>query len=241
MQLDDRVAIVTGGGGAIGRAICQGLAREGAKVAVCDLDPAAARETVSLVGAPAVAIQADVSRPEDAGRMVKEAVGHFGRLDILVNNAGICPRTPVLEMDVAEWDRVLATNLRSVFLCSKAAAQVMKAQGGGKIVNVTSGRGVSGMNGSAHYAASKGGVSGFTRSMGLEWAQYGINVNAVGPGITDTPLVRAIHTEEQLKERAAAQPEKRLGEPEDVVGAVIFLCSNASQSMYGQIIYMKTP
>ncbi len=241
MQLDGRVAIVTGGGGAIGRAICQGLAREGAKVAVCDLDPAAARETVSLLGAPAVAIQADVSRPEDAGRMVKEAVGHFGRLDILVNNAGICPRTPVLEMDVAEWDRVLATNLRSVFLCSKAAAQIMKAQGGGKIVNVTSGRGVSGMNGSAHYAASKGGVSGFTRSMGMEWAQYGINVNAVGPGITDTPLVRAIHTEEQLKERAAAQPEKRLGEPEDVVGAVIFLCSNASESMYGQIIYMKTP
>lgn len=241
MQLPDRVAIVTGGGSGIGRAISRGLSREGAKVAVCDLNLAAAKETAAALGSPAVAIKADVSRPEDVDRMVKEAMAQFGRLDILVNNAGICPRTPVLEMDVEEWDRVLATNLRSVFLCCKAAAQVMKAQGGGKIINVTSGRGIVGMSGSAHYAASKGGVTGFTRTMGLEWAQYGIHVNAVGPGITDTPLVRAIHTEEQLKQRASIQPDKRLGSPEDVVGAVIFLCSDASDAMYGQIIYIKTP
>ena len=241
MQLTDKVAIVTGGGGAIGRAISQGLAREGAKVVVCDLDLAAAQDTVSLLGPLAVGLQADVSQPADADRMVKEAVRLFGRLDILVNNAGICPRSPVLEMDVAEWDRVLATNLRGMFLCCQAAGRVMRDQGGGKIVNITSGRGVVGMNGSAHYAASKGGVNGLTRTLGLEWAQYGINVNAVGPGITDTPLVRAIHTEEQLTARAAIQPEKRLGQPEDVVGAVIFLCNDASNPMYGQIIYMKTP
>ena len=241
MQLTDKVAIVTGGGGAIGRAISRGLAREGAKVVVCDLDLAAAQDTVSLLGPLAVGLQADVSHPADADRMVKEAVRLFGRLDILVNNAGICPRSPVLEMDVAEWDRVLATNLRGMFLCCQAAGRVMRDQGGGKIVNITSGRGVVGMNGSAHYAASKGGVNGLTRTLGLEWAQYGINVNAVGPGITDTPLVRAIHTEEQLTARAAIQPEKRLGQPEDVVGAVIFLCNDASNPMYGQIIYMKTP
>src|SRR3990170_5654266 len=138
MQLGDRVAIVTGGGGAIGRAISRGLAREGAKVVVCDLDLAAAQETSSLLGLPAVALQADVSHPADADRMVKEAVRLFGRLDILVNNAGICPRSPVLEMDVAEWDRVLATNLRGMFLCCQAAGRVMRDQGGGKIVNITS-------------------------------------------------------------------------------------------------------
>ena len=117
----------------------------------------------------------------------------------------------------------------------------MKAQAGGKIVNVTSGRGVSGMKGGAHYSASKGGINGFTRSAWMEWAQYGINVNAVAPGITDTPMPRAIHTEEELKALAAAQPEKRLGQPEELVGVVVFLCSEASKSMYGQIIYMKTP
>lgn len=241
MQLDGRVAIVTGGGGAIGRAICLGLAREGAKVAVSDLNLAAAQETATLLGAPAIALQSDVSKEEDAGSMVEETLRHFGGLNILVNNAGICPRTPVLEMGADEWDRVLGTNLRSVFLCSKAAAKVMKSTGGGKIVNISSGRGVSGMNESAHYSASKGGINGFTRSMGMEWAKYGINVNAVGPGITDTPLVRAIHTEKELEARAGVQPEKRLGQPEDVVGAVIFLCSEASKAMYGQIIYMKTP
>lgn len=241
MQLDGRVAIVTGGGGAIGRAICLGLAREGAKVAVSDLNLTAAQETAARLGSPAIALQADVSKEEDVDRMVDETVRHFGGLNILVNNAGICPRTPVLEMGADEWDRVLGTNLRSVFLCSKAAAKVMKSTGGGKIVNISSGRGISGMKWSAHYASSKGGINGFTRTLGMEWAEYGINVNAVGPGITDTPLVRAIHTEKELEARAGIQPEKRLGQPEDVVGAVIFLCSEASKAMYGQIIYMKTP
>lgn len=241
MQLADRVAIVTGGGGAIGQAISMGIAREGGRVAICDLNLEAAQRTASLLGPSALAIQADVSEALDVSRMVGETVRHFGRLDILINDAGICPHTPTLEMAVEEWDRVLAVNLRSMFLCSKAAAEVMKRQGGGRIVNVTSGRGVTGMNGSAHYAASKGGVNGLTRSLGMEWAPFKINVNAVGPGITDTPLVRAIHTEEQLLERAAIQPEKHLGRPEDVVGAVIFLCSEASKAMFGQIVYMKTP
>ncbi len=117
----------------------------------------------------------------------------------------------------------------------------MKEQGGGKIVSITSGRGVTGMEGAAHYSASKGGINGFTRSMGLEWARYGINVNAVGPAITDTPMVRAIFTDDQLKPWIDGQAEKRLSQPEDVVGAVLFLCSEASKAMYGQIIYMKTP
>ena len=241
MQLVNKTAIVTGGGGAIGQAICLGLAREGAKVAACDLNITAAQRTESLLGPTGLAIQADVSRPEDVSRMVDETLRKFGRLDILVNGAGILRRTPTLEMDVAEWDLVIAVNLRSMFLCCKAAALVMKEQGGGKIVNVTSGRGVTGMNGSVHYSASKGGVNGLTRSLGMEWAPYNINVNAVGPGITDTPLMRGVHTEEQMQARAAIQPNKRISKPEDVVGAVIYLCSNASETMYGQIIYMRTP
>ncbi len=241
MQLVGKTAIVTGGGGAIGQAISLGLAREGAKVAACDLDTTAAQRTASLLGPTGLAIQADVSKPEDVSRMVDEAVRKFGRLDILVNGAGILRRTPTLEMDVAEWDLVIAVNLRSMFLCCKAAALVMREQGGGKIVNVTSGRGVTGMNGSVHYSASKGGVNGLTRSLGMEWAPYNINVNAVGPGITDTPLMRNVHTEEQMKARAAVQPNKRISQPEDVVGAVIYLCSDASETMYGQIIYMRTP
>lgn len=241
MQLVGKTAIVTGGGGAIGQAISLGLAREGVKVAACDLDTTAAQRTASLLGPTGLAIQADVSKPEDVSRMVDEAVRKFGRLDILVNGAGILRRTPTLEMDVAEWDLVIAVNLRSMFLCCKAAALVMREQGGGKIVNVTSGRGVTGMNGSVHYSASKGGVNGLTRSLGMEWAPYNINVNAVGPGITDTPLMRNVHTEEQMKARAAVQPNKRISQPEDVVGAVIYLCSDASETMYGQIIYMRTP
>lgn len=241
MQLAGKVAIVTGGGGAIGQAISLGLAREGARVAASDLNLTAAQRTLSLLGPEALALQADVSKPEDVSRMMGEVVGHFGRLDILVNGAGILLRTPTMEMDVEEWDRVLAVNLRSMFLCCKEAALIMKGQGGGKIVNVTSGRGVTGMNGSVHYSASKGGVNGLTRSLGLEWAPYHINVNAVGPGITDTPLMRGVHTEEQMKARAAAQPDKRMGQPEDVVGAVLYLCSDVSKAMFGQIIYMKTP
>ncbi len=241
MQLVDKVALVTGAGGAIGQAISLGLAREGAKVAVSDVDLTAAQRTVSLVGPNSIAIQADVSKPEDVSRMMEETVRRFGRLDILVNNAGICPRKPVMEMELDEWERVIAVNLRSMFLCCKAAGLIMKEQGGGKIVNVTSGRGQSGMNGAAHYAASKGGVTALTRTLGMEWSPLKINVNAVGPGMTLSPMTKAIFTPEQLKERAAQTPEKRLGEPEDVVGAVVYLASDASKAMYGQIIYMKTP
>ncbi|MDO8689366.1 MAG: SDR family oxidoreductase [Dehalococcoidia bacterium] len=240
-ELAGKVAIVTGGGGAIGRAICLGLAREGARVVACDLDQDKARETASLLGPTALALQTDVSRGQDVDRLMEETVRHFGRLDILVNNAGICPRTPVLDMDEEEWDLVLDTNLRSVFLCSRGAARIMKPQGGGRIVNITSGRGVTGRNGAAHYAASKGGINGFTRSLGMEWAPYGINVNALAPGRTDTPMLRAGLSEQAIEALASAPPDKRVGQPEDVVGTVIYLCSEASQTMYGQIIYMKTP
>lgn len=241
MQFANKVAIVTGGASGIGRAICQGLAREGAKVVVCDLNLQGAEETVSLLGTEALALKADVSQSEDVARVVEETVRRFGRLDILINNAGISPRTAVLEMDEAEWDRVMATNLKSMFLCSKAAAHVMKAQGGGKIVNISSGRGVTGFERGAHYAASKAGVNGLTRSLGLEWARYNINVNAVSPGSTDTPLRRATLTPEELQTRAASRPGDPVTSPEGVVGPVLFLCSQASKVMNGQIIFMKTP
>lgn len=241
MQLTDKVAIVTGGGSGIGRAISLGLAREGANVAVCDINQPTAQETAALIGPPSIAIQADVSSPDDADRMVAEAIRQFGRLDILVNVAGIVPHSPVLEMPVEEWDRVMAVNLRGVFLCTRAAARVMKAQGAGKIVSISSGRGFTGMNGGSHYAASKGGVNAFTASMGLELGPLGINVNAVCPGMTATARTTGHRTEEEMRELLAAPPNKRIGQPEDAVGPVVFLCSDASKTMFGQIIVMKTP
>ncbi len=240
-QLTDTVAIVTGGGGAIGRAISLGLAQEGARVVACDLDLGKAQETASLIGPPAIAIQADISRSPDVDRLVEETVRQFGRLDILVNNAGICPRTMAIDMEESEWDRVLDTNLKAVFLCSRAAARIMRGQGAGRIVNITSGRGVVGRVGAAHYAASKGGVNAFTRSLGMEWAPFGIHVNAVAPGVTDTPMLHGGRTEEGLKALREAPPDKRVGQPEDVVGPVLFLCGEASKTIYGQIVYMKTP
>lgn len=241
MQLAEKVAIVTGGGGGIGGAICLGLASEGAKVVVCGVHQASAQETATRIGAPSIAIQADVSSPEDVDRMVAETVRQFGRLDILVNVAGIHPSSSMLDMDVADWDRVMAVNLRGVFLCTRAAARVMKAQGGGKIVTISSGRGFAGMDGGSGYAASKGGVNAFTASMGMELGPYGINVNAVCPGKTVKPRVAGALTDEQMKQHLKDPPNKRIGQPEDAVGPVIFLCSDASKTMFGQIVVMKTP
>lgn len=241
MQLPDKIAIVTGGGSGIGRAISLGLAQEGARVAVCDINLETAQKTASAIGPAAVAIQADVSQEADADRMVAETVRRFGRLDILVNVAGIVPHSPVLDLPVEEWDRVMAVNLRGVFLCTRAAARVMKDQGGGKIVSISSGRGVTGMDEGSHYAASKGGINAFTASMGMELGPYGINVNAVCPGFTATARTLAHLTEEQLREHREAPPNKRAGEPEDAVGPVVFLCSEASKTMFGQILFIKTP
>ena len=242
-QLEGKLAIITGGGSGIGRALSLGLAQEGATVAVADIRLPAAQETATEIreqGGNAVTIEVDVARSESVDAMVRLALETSGHIDILVNCAGVYPRHSVVEMSEAEWRQVLDVNLTGTFLCCKAVADPMVAQGSGKIVNLVSGRGVTGAMNGAHYAASKGGLIAFTVSLGMELGPYGINVNAVAPGSTDTPMFRG--GESQPRQDTADTPvNKRLGQPQDLIGPVLFLVGEASRAMYGQVLFMKTP
>jgi NAD(P)-dependent dehydrogenase (short-subunit alcohol dehydrogenase family) len=229
-QLSGKVAIITGGGSGIGRALCRGLAREDATVIVCDVDRSAAE-----------AIAAEIAQHGGKSRAVAVDVSQAsGRIDILINAAGIWPRHPFLEVSEAEWRHVLDVNLTGTFLCCKAVAPQMIEQGGGKIVNFASGRGVAGAMNGVHYAASKGGIIALTVSLGMELGDYGINVNAVAPGGTETPLFRGGRPE-GWQPPASVPPNRRIEEPESVVGPVLFLVTDASKTMFGECIFMKAP
>jgi len=227
MQLEGKVAIVTGGGSGIGRAIAHGLAGEGVSVVVADLDgeraEAVAAELEEAEG-KAAAFAADVSQTEQVDAMVEEAVRRFGRLDIMVNNAGRAARGFVGEMTDETWDGVIAVNLRGTFLCSRAALRHMIPQRSGRIINTASGLGLRGFPGGAVYAASKAAIINFTRSLAQEVARYGIAVNAIAPGVTDTPLWRAFRSQAEIEE---ALKSGRVGQPEDFVPLVVFMCSEA--------------
>jgi len=246
MELVDKIALVTGASRGIGRAVAYALAKEGAHVVVNYLQSEAAAETlkeeIETLGRKALTVRADVARTEDVEQMVKAALDTFGRIDILVNNAGILPRILVTDMTDETWDRTLAVNLRGVFLCSRAVIRSMMEQKSGKIVSMTSGRGVAGQARGAHYSASKGGIIAFTKSLALEVAPYGINVNAVAPGPTNTDMWRAGGTKEEIEEKLKAPPlPSGIGKPEDVVAPVLFLLTKASKNVTGQVIFMKTP
>jgi len=236
MQLDGKVAIVTGGGSGIGRAIAHGLAREGAAVVVADIAGERAAEVVSelvAAGAQAIAVQTDVSQTAEADAMVDAAVARFARLDILVNNAGRAARGFVAEMTDEAWDDVIAVNLRGTFVCSRAALQQMIPQRSGRIINTASGLGLRGSPGGAVYGASKAAIINFTRSLAQEVARHRITVNAIAPGVTDTPLWRAFRSETDIEE---ALKSGRVGHPEDFVPLVAFLCSEAGGVHTGVMI-----
>jgi 3-oxoacyl-[acyl-carrier protein] reductase len=241
-QLDAKVAVITGGGSGIGRALCLGLAAEGANVVVCDLNEAAANETAARVSQAgrATAIAADVSKADQVAALVEGALAYAGQIDILVNAAGIWPRHPFLEVSEAEWRRVLDVNLTGTFLCCQAVAPHMIERGSGKIVNLASGRGVAGAMNGVHYAASKGGIIALTVSLGMELGDHGINVNAVAPGGTETPLFRGGRPE-GWQPPASVPPNRRIEEPKSVVGPVLFLVTDASKTMFGEVIFMKAP
>lgn len=237
MRMDGKVAIVTGSGRGLGRAIALALARSGARVVVSDVEEADAGETVRSIrdaGGTAELCLADVSSGEQVRALVQHAVSVFGRLDVLVNNAGRAGQMPFLNMSEEDWDRVLDTNLRGVFLCCRAAADQMVRQGsGGKIINVTSALGIKGAKSSAHYAASKGGVVALTRSLACELAPHRIEVMAAGPGQTDTPMWRSMYSrEEQALRKEAGQVQT----PEDFTNLVLFLASEAGNGWSGQVI-----
>ena len=238
VDLSDKVALVTGAGRGIGKAIAAALAGSGAVVAVNDIDAASAERTAGELGRGARAFPADVGDPGAAARLVEEVAARFGRLDILVNNAGIEPKAPVLDLSVADWQRTLDVNLSAAFYTSQAAGRIMRAAGGGAIVNIAS---IAGHNiplpNRSSYVASKAGLIGFTRECAREFAAYGIRVNAVCPGVIETEMTAESRSNAaQLEKWLADIPQGRLGQPPDVAGLVLFLCSDGAAYLTGQAI-----
>lgn len=235
MSVQNKVAIVTGAKHGIGRGIAIAMAEEGYAIAVADIDIAGCAETVSAVealGVKAIAIGCDVSKQADVVAMFQKTIEVFGKVDVLVNNAGVYPFVPVAQMTESDWDRVMNINLKSVFLCSQEAAKVLPEDG--RIVSVSSIASVVGFSGLAHYCASKSGINGFTRALALELAEKNITVNVVAPGAITTP--GATSTEEIQKQTIAGIPAARMGQPEDIANAVVFLASPKSSYITGQVI-----
>lgn len=241
-RLEGRVAIVTGSGQGIGKAIALGMAREAAAVVIAEINEAhasQAKSEVERLGGKASAISTDVSREESVNAMVEQSIKEFGRVDILVNNAGIYPVSPIEEMAEELWDRVIGTNLIGTFLCSKAVVPGFLKQRAGRIINMASGRALQGAVEGAHYAASKAGIIGFTKALALELAPHGVTVNAICPGVTDTAQPRGHRTEEELYAMAAKIPLGRIGQTEDLVGPAIFLASDAAKFVTGQMVIVN--
>ncbi len=247
LSLNNKAAIVTGGARGIGYGIAYRLAEAGAKVLIADIDEASAQQAAQELiakGMSAEALRVDISSEEDVISMVKYCKDKFGSLDILVNNAGIYPSTPIMQMSKDQFDKVIDVNLKSVFLTTKHAAEVMKEQGGGKIINISSIDALHpSMVGLAHYDASKHGVWGFTKNSALELAQYKITVNAIAPGGINTPgastASQGISAEQQAALAQAFMskiPLHRMGEPDDIGKVALFLASDMSNYMTGSQI-----
>lgn len=235
-----QVVVVTGGSRGIGRAVAIAFARQGAAVTVCYRSDRAAAEQLCReaedTGLRVTARQADVSVAAEAAALVQQTAAQAGRLDVLVNNAGVFVAQPVLEMSDEEWDRVLRTNLYSVFYCSRAALPPMIAQGSGSIINIASIAGKRGSYHHAHYAAAKGGVLAFTRSLAREVIGHGIHVNAVCPGRVATDLLLDGADEAEHARWRTDTPIRRIAAPEEIAAAVLFLASPAASYIVGETL-----
>lgn len=243
MRLKDKVAIVTGGGVGIGKAYAHGLAREGAKVVVADIQEAEARKVAADIeqnGGTALAVPVDVTSEEKVQAMAAATVKAYGRIDILVNNAGLysaLKKKSFMEIDSDEWDRVMAVNVKGLFHCVKAVYPAMKQQQKGKIINISSGTALSGSPFFLHYVSSKAGVIGFTRALAREVGNDNICVNSIMPGLTISGANQeGVMTAEQLADRRKRRSIQRDQYPQDLVGTVIFLASDDSDFMTGQSI-----
>lgn len=237
MLLKNKVAIITGAKQGIGFGIALAFAKEGCNVVISDIaqaDCEKAAKKLEKFGVKTLAIACDVSKKTEVDNLINKTVNKFGKLDILVNNAGIFPFVPFLEMTEVDWDKVIDINLKSIFLCSKTAINKMKA--GGKIVNISSIASLVGFEGLVHYCASKGGVNSMIRALALELADKKINVNAVAPGAIETPGATKSMTDDAKKASIATIPWKKMGTPDDIAQATLFLASDKANYITGQVL-----
>jgi 2-hydroxycyclohexanecarboxyl-CoA dehydrogenase len=242
MSLRGKNAIVTGAGSGLGQATAKRLAREGAAVAVWDINEAGARRTVDDIVAAdgrAIASRVDVSSRAQIDAGVQHAHAELGPVTILVNNAGMTGFVPFLEITEEAWDRMMMVNLKSMFMAAQAVLPDMLAAGWGRIINISSSSAQSGATRMAHYASSKGGVIAFTKSLAVEFAAQGITVNNVPPGFVDTPMLRAsdaLISAGSIEKTAASSPMKRAGRPEDIAAACAFLASEDAGYITGHTL-----
>lgn len=239
MRLKDKVTIVTGGGQGIGQTTCEIFAREGAKVVVADINDQAAHATaekITAAGGQALAVYVNVTEQASVDALVAKTLEWGGgRIDALINNAGITKDAQLVKMTEAQWDAVIAVNLKGVFLCGQAVAKVMREQGGGSIANATSIVGLYGNFGQSNYAATKGGVIAMTYTWSIELGPKGVRVNAIAPGFTETPMLESV-PEKVLDDIRGKTPLRRLAKPEDIANAYLFLASDESSFVTGQVI-----
>ncbi|MEY3954458.1 MAG: 3-oxoacyl-[acyl-carrier-protein] reductase FabG [Pseudomonadota bacterium] len=237
-RLQDKVSIITGGGQGIGRATSVKFAKEGSHVVVVDMRQESIDETVKLCqaeGVKAVGFVVDVTKRAQVDAMVKSVMEQFGRIDTLVNNAGITMDSRLVKMTEEQFDRVIDVNLKGVYNCAQAVAEIMLAQGKGSILNASSVVGVYGNFGQTNYAATKFGVIGFTKTWSRELGPKGVRVNAVAPGFIKTPMIATV-PDKVIEELAAKVPLKRLGEPEDIANVYAFLASDEAAYVNGIVI-----
>ena len=236
--LVDKVALVTGGGGGIGQAICKLFSAAGGQVVAGDIDVQRARQTAEALAAGGMAVQLDVSSGSSAQAAIEQVLERFGRLDILINNAGITRDNLLMRMREADWDAVLDINLKGVFNCCKAAIRPMIKARWGRIVNISSVVGITGNPGQANYSASKAGVIGLTKTLARELASRKITVNAVAPGFIDTEMTARLSPEAR-QAMLSQVPLGRAGTPEEVASVVLFLASEQAAYITGQVIQIN--
>ena len=240
--VNNQIAVVTGGGGGIGGAIVRRFSREGAKVAIVDVDDAAAKARVDEVeagGGSAIVIVANVTNKTSVEQMIQTTLDRWGRIDILVNVAGGATINPVIEVTEAEWDHIIDMNLKSTFLCSQAVLPSMMKERYGKIVNISSIYGFTGNATRASYAAAKAGVAVFTKSLALEVVSHSINVNAIAPGRILTDRVRGHYSEAEWNELVQQIPMKRAGTSDEIASAAVFLVADENKYITGQTIHVN--
>lgn len=242
-QLDEKTAVVTGAGRGIGRALAIGIAEAGADVALLARTEEDLNETASLIkdlGREALVLPTDVTKREEVHKAIADVQAHWGKIDIVINNAGMNIRSKALEASDEEWQKIMDTNLKSAFMMSQEAGKIMTKQAaGGKIINIASVAGQVALRTGVVYAATKAAIMQMTKVLAMEWGQYGINVNAIGPWYFKTPLTEKLLSDEAyVNEILAVTPLKRIGELPELVGPTVFLSSDAGNYVTGQTIFV---